>query len=285
MRVLITGSNSALGSALQRLAPSWADINAIDVEDCDLTDLPMWRARLTVEAPDLIINTAAYSDIDSAENNRDMVRAVNVDAVATMVEALGDTGGKMVQLSTALVFDGKMARAYLPDDERNSFSVFGRTKAESEDALRSQDLLIRTAWVYGAGDENWVMAMISQMEKPGELTAVADQFGAPTWASGLARTIWGLVERNASGIYHHCDAGSASPHEFAVALAEDALELGLITRMPMIKPISAADDLALAQRPDFSVLDCHSTRSALGDEAVPWRANLRLMLQEEARLG
>lgn len=285
MRVLITGSNGALGSALVRLAPTWADINAIDVEDCDLTDLPTLRARLTVEAPDLIINAAAYSDLDSAEINVDLARAINVHAVTTMVEALADTGGKMVQVSTALVFDGKMARPYLPGDDRNPLSVFGRTKAESEDEVRPQDLLIRTACVYGVGDENWVMAMIRQMYDLGEVTAVADQFGAPTWASGLARTIWVLVERNASGIYHHCDAGAASPHEFAAALAEDALEVGLIPRMPVVKPISAADYLTLARRPDFSVLDCRATRSALGDESVQWRANLRSMLQETARLG
>lgn len=285
MRVLITGANGQLGSALQRLAPIWADVNAIDIEDCDLTDLSMLRARLTVEAPDLIINAAAYSDIDSAESAVELARTINVDAVITMVEALAATGGTMVQVSTALVFDGTMARAYLPSDERNPLSVFGRTKAESEDALRSQDLLVRTAWVYAADDTNWTMAMIRQMDQRGELSAVADQFGAPTWASGLAQTIWGLVERNASGIYHHCDAGAASPHEFAVALAEDALELGLIARMPVVKPIPAADDLTLARRPDFSVLDCHATRSLLGDEAVQWRANLRSMLQEETGLG
>ncbi len=285
MRVLITGANGQLGSALQRLAPIWADANAIDIEDCDLTDLSMLRARLTVEAPDLIINAAAYSHIDSAESAVELAQAINVDAVTTMVEALADTGGTMVQVSTALVFDGTMARAYLPGDERNPLSVFGRTKAESEDALRSQDLLVRTAWVYGAGDTNWAMAMTRQMDHRGELSAVADQFGSPTWASGLARTIWGLVERSASGIYHHCDAGAASPHEFAVALAEDALELGLIARRPVIKPISAADDLTSARRPDFSVLDCHATRSVLGDEAVQWRANLRCMLQEETRPG
>lgn len=131
MRVLITGANGQLGRALQKFAPVWADINAIDIEDCDLADLSMLRARLTVEAPDLIINAAAYSDIDSAESDVELCRAINVDAVTTMVEALADTGGKMVQVSSVLVFDGRRPVPYLPSDERNPLSTFGRAKAVS----------------------------------------------------------------------------------------------------------------------------------------------------------
>lgn len=285
MRVLITGANGQLGRALQKFAPVWADINAIDIEDCDLADLSMLRARLTVEAPDLIINAAAYSDIDSAESDVELCRAINVDAVTTMVEALADTGGKMVQVSSVLVFDGRRPVPYLPSDERNPLSTFGRAKAESENRLRPGDLLVRTAWVYESGGDNFVRTMLSKMSELDEVTAVFDQVRAPTWASGLAHTIWGLVERKACGIYHHCDAGAVSPYEFAVAIAEEAVQLGLIARMPVIKPISSADCPTLAQRPAFSILDCHDTRSALGDEGVHWRVNLRLMLEEEVRLA
>jgi len=285
MRVLITGANGQLGGALQRLAPSWAEINAIDVDDCDLTDLPMLRARLVVEAPDLIINAAAYTAVDKAENDEDLARAINAEAVAVMVEAMAETGGKMVHISTDFVFDGTSQRAYRPDDARNPLSAYGRTKAAGEDCLRPQDLLVRTAWVYEAGGANFVRTMVRLMKERDEVRVVADQVGAPTWATGLARTTWALVEKGASGTFHHCDDGVTTWHEFAVAIAEEAHALGLIPRMPVIHAITSAEYPTPARRPAFSLLDCSATRALLGDTPVPWRENLRVMLKEEAKLG
>ena len=285
MRVLITGANGQLGGALQRLAPAWAEINAIDVEDVDLTDSGMLTARLVVEAPDLIINAAAYTAVDKAEGDEALARAINAQAVATMVEAMAGTGGKVVHVSTDYVFDGTSSAPYAPDAPRNPQSAYGRTKAEGEDQLRPEDLLVRTAWVYEASGANFVRTMIRLMKEREELGVVADQIGSPTWATGLARTIWGLVEREASGTFHHSDAGVASWYDFAVAIAEEAHDLGLLARIPLIRPITTADYPTPAQRPAFSLLDCRATRAALGEEAVHWRTNLRLMLKEEAKLG
>lgn len=285
MRVLITGANGQLGGALERLAPAWADINAIDVDDCDLTDVPMLRARLVVEAPDVIINAAAYTAVDKAESDEDLARAINSAAVAAMVEAMAETGGKVVHVSTDFVFDGTATQPYSPDAERNPLSAYGRTKAEGEDHLRAQDLLVRTAWVYEAGGANFVRTMIRLMNARDELSVVADQTGAPTWATGLARTIWALVEKGASGTFHHCDDGVATWHEFALAIAEEAHALGLITRIPAIRAITAAEYPTPARRPAYSLLDCSATRAFLGDAPMPWRDNLHLMLTEEAKLG
>jgi dTDP-4-dehydrorhamnose reductase len=285
MRVLITGANGQLGGALQRLAPSWAEINAIDVDDCDLTDVPMLRARLTVEAPDVIINAAAYTAVDKAEGDEDLARAINADAVAAMVAVMAETGGRVVHVSTDFVFDGTSQRAYRPDDVRNPLSAYGRTKAEGEDKLRPEDLLVRTAWVYEAGGANFVRTMIRLMKEREELGIVADQVGAPTWATGLARTIWGLVEKQATGTFHHCDDGVTTWHEFAVAIAEEAHALGLIPRIPAIHAITTAEYPTPARRPAFSLLDCSATRAFLGDAPVAWRDNLCLMLKEEAKLG
>jgi dTDP-4-dehydrorhamnose reductase len=285
MRVLITGANGQLGGALQRLAPAWAEINAIDVDDCDLTDVPMLRARLTVEAPDLILNAAAYTAVDKAEGDENLARAINSEAVAAMVEAMAETGGKVVHVSTDYVFDGTASSPYVPDAPRNPQSAYGRTKAEGEDHLRPEDVLVRTAWVYEAGGANFVRTMIRLMKERDELGVVSDQIGAPTWATGLARTIWGLVEKQATGTFHHSDAGVASWYDFAVAIGEEALARGLIARMPRIRPITTADYPTPANRPAFSLLDCRATREALGEEPVHWRTNLRLMLDEEVKLG
>ncbi|WP_379923386.1 dTDP-4-dehydrorhamnose reductase [Erythrobacter sp. R86502] len=285
MRVLITGANGQLGGALQRLAPEWAEISAIDVDDCDLTDSGMLTARLVVEAPDIIINAAAYTAVDKAEADEERARAINAGAVATMVAAMADTGGKVVHVSTDFVFDGTSSAAYDPSATRNPLSAYGRTKAEGEDQLRSEDLLVRTAWVYEAGGANFVRTMIRLMKERDELGVVADQIGSPTWASGLARTIWGLAENKATGTFHHSDAGVASWYDFAVAIAEEAQALGLLTRIPVLRPLTTADYPTPAKRPAFSLLDCRATRAALGEDAVHWRTNLRLMLKEEAKLG
>lgn len=285
MRVLITGANGQLGGALQRTAPGWADISAIDVDDCDLTDVPMLTARLVVEAPDLILNAAAYTAVDKAESDEDTARAINAGAVAAMVAAMAGTGGKVVHVSTDYVFDGTASAPYAPDAQRNPQSAYGRTKAEGEDCLRAADLLVRTAWVYEAGGANFVRTMIRLMKERDELRVVADQTGAPTWATGLARTLWALVEKGASGTFHHCDDGVATWHDFAVAIAEEAHALGLIPRIPVIHPITTAEYPTPARRPAFSLLDCSATRALIGDAPVPWRENLRLMLKEEAKLG
>jgi dTDP-4-dehydrorhamnose reductase len=285
MRVLITGANGQLGGALQRLAPAWAQISAIGAEDCDLADIPMLRARLVVEAPELIINAAAYTAVDRAESEEQLARAINADAVAAMVEAVAGTGGRLVHVSTDYVFDGTSSTPYPPEAPRNPQSAYGRTKAEGEDHLRPEDLLVRTAWVYEAGGANFVRTMIRLMNEREELGVVADQTGAPTWATGLAQTIWALVERGATGTFHHCDDGVASWHDFAVAIAEDAHALGLIARIPVIHAITTDEYPTPARRPAFSLLDCSKTRAALGDQPVPWRENLRLMLKEEAKLG
>lgn len=285
MKVLITGAKGQLGGALQRVAPAGAAITAIDVAECDLTNAAMLRDLLQAEAPDLILNAAAYTAVDKAESDEVTAQAINADAVRVMAEAMERTGGRLVHVSTDYVFDGTACAAYAPDAARNPQSAYGRTKAAGEDHIRPTDILVRTAWVYEAGGANFVRTMIRLMKEREELGVVADQIGSPTWATGLARTIWGLVEMNASGIFHHSDAGVASWYDFAVAIAEEALALGLLVRIPKIRPITTADYPTPAKRPAFSLLDCHATRAALGEEPVHWRTNLRLMLKEEAQLG
>ncbi len=285
MKVLITGANGQLGGALQRTAPAHADLNAIDVDDVDFTEDAMLRARLVVEAPDVLINAAAYTAVDKAESDEETARAINADAVAIMAEEMEAQGGKLVHVSTDFVFDGTSPRAYRPGDARNPISVYGRTKAEGEDHLRDTDLLVRTAWVYEAGGANFVRTMIRLMNERDELGVVSDQVGSPTWATGLAKTIWGLIERQASGTFHHSDDGEISWYDFAVAIAEEGHELGLIAKVPTIRPITTADYPTLARRPAFSLLDCSATRELLGDQPVHWRTNLRAMLKEEASLG
>jgi dTDP-4-dehydrorhamnose reductase len=158
-------------------------------------------------------------------------------------------------------------------------------KAAGEDAAGPDALIVRTAWVYTAGGANFVRTMLRLMATRDSLGVVADQIGSPTWAPSLAATIWGLIDRRATGIFHHCDAGTASWYDFAVAIQEEALALGLLDRAVPIRPIATADYPTPARRPAFSLLDCSATRALLDDGHTHWRTNLRAMLKEEQALG
>ena len=147
MKVLITGANGQLGGALQRTAPVHVDLNAIDVDDVDFAEDAMLRARLVVEAPDVLINAAAYTAVDRAEDDEETARKINTDAVAVMADEMAAQGGKLVHVSTDFVFDGTATTPYKPSDPRSPISAYGRTKAAGEDHVGDNDLLVRTAWV------------------------------------------------------------------------------------------------------------------------------------------
>ena len=285
MRVLITGGSGQLGAALQDTAPPDYAIEAIDRSDLDLTDEVAVQEWILADRPDLVINAAAYSAVDKAETDERLARKVNADAVWAMSLALASTGGKLVQMSTDFVFDGCSFTAYRPADRPNPLSVYGRTKAEGEVAAGSKALIVRTSWLYSAGHPNFVRTMLDLMRSREELGIVADQVGAPTWAPGLARAIWGLVREGAHGIWHHSDAGIASWYDFAVAIQKEAIALGMINRCIPITPIASADYPTAARRPAFSLLDCRETRALLDDDYTHWRENLRIMLEEEKALG
>jgi dTDP-4-dehydrorhamnose reductase len=285
MKVLITGAGGQLGRALQASAPPHAVVTAIDLAELDLTDASAIRARLLEDRPDLVINAAAYTAVDKAESEEAIARAINAQAVDAMVSALQETGGKLAHVSTDFVFDGQSASPYQPSDARAPLSVYGATKAGGEDALRPEDLLVRTSWVYTAGGANFVRTMLRLMGEKDALRVVSDQIGSPTWAPGLAQVLWGLIERNASGTFHHSDAGVASWYDFAVAIQEEALAAGLLDRAIPIEPIPTTAYPTPARRPAFSLLDCSATRELLGDGHTHWRTNLRLMLKEEKALG
>lgn len=285
MRVLITGADGQLGSALRRTAPTHADVNAIDIEDVDFTEAGMLRARLVVEAPQIIINAAACKAADDGVIDEEVVREVNADAVAVLVEAVAETGGKLVHVSCDCVFDGTVGRRHLPGDGPSPQSIYGRTKAQGEGHLRPEDLLVRTSSLYEAGGDNFVRSMIKLMRENDELGVAADAFASPTWATSLARTIWALLDRGANGTFHHTDADEVSHYDFAVAIAEEALALGLIEQMPSINTSTSADNQVGGGRPASALLDCSATRALLGDHLIDWRANLRLMLKEEKALG
>lgn len=285
MKALITGVNGQLGKALLATRPERWTCVALDRRALDLTDADAIARVVATEQPDLVLNAAAYTAVDRAECEPDLAHAINAGAPGAFAKALSGSGKRLVQVSTDFVFDGSSGRGYQPGDVRNPQSVYGASKAAGEDAAGAQAIVVRTSWVYAAGGANFVRTMLRLMRERDELRVVADQIGSPSWATGLAQTLWGLAEKDQPGVYHHRDAGVASWYDFAVAIAEEAEALGLLARTPAIIPIATADYPTPAKRPSFSVLDVSATRALLGDTQVHWRTNLKTMLKEEKALG
>lgn len=285
MRALITGASGQLGQALVASTPAGWECVALHRAECDLASEASIRAAVAQHRPDLVFNAAAYTAVDRAEVEETLATAINGAAVGILRDALETYGGQLVHVSTDFVFDGNSAAAYEPGATRQPLSAYGRSKAAGEVGAGPDALVVRTSWVYGAGGTNFVRTMLHLMRERDEVRIVADQIGAPTWAQGLAETLWALSIKGAQGIFHHRDAGVASWYDFALAVQEEAVAIGLLERQVPVIPISTTDYPTPARRPAFSLLNDVATRAVLGDRPPHWRVNLRRMLEEEKSLG
>jgi dTDP-4-dehydrorhamnose reductase len=285
VKALVTGAGGQVGEALKANAPPGWSIAGLSHAQLDIADREAVLRVVEREAPRILFNAAAWNAVDRAEEDERQAFAVNAEGVAHLAEAARDVGARLVHISSDYVFDGKASTAYAPDAPRHPLSAYGRSKAAGEDAAGEEALVVRTSWVHAAGHANFVTTMLRLMRERDELVVVADQIGAPTWATGLARVLWALALEGARGIWHHRDAGQASRHEFAVAIGEDAEALGLIPKQIPIHPVTTVEFGAKASRPAFSLLDDAATRALLGDSVALWRENLREMLREERARG
>ena len=287
-RALITGAGGQVGLELQATAPSGWVVAACTSDQLDVTQADAVRAAITAFRPTVVIHAAAYTAVDAAEANADRARAVNADGTAHVAEAARAVGARLLHLSTDFVFDGTQGRPYAPGDEPRPLGVYGHTKLEGERAaariLDRQALVVRTAWVYSRHRRNFVLTMLRLMAERSEVGVVADQVGTPTWAGSLAEALWAAAGRtDLSGVVHWTDAGVASWYDFAVAIQEEALAAGLLSRAVTVRPLRTEEFPSRARRPPFSVLEKGGSWEALGRTPPHWRVNLRRMLQALAR--
>lgn len=283
MKILVLGAAGQVGRAVVAARPKAHQCVALDRTDLDITDSQAVSAALQQHRIDWVFNCAAYTAVDLAESEPGKARAINADAVAGIVEAARRSGARLLHLSTDFVFDGRSSEAYAPEAATHPLSVYGSTKLDGERHVLGlpQGIVLRTSWVYAAYGRNFVLTMLKLMRERNEVRVVSDQRGSPTWTGGLAQAIWAMADKDVrGGIYHWCDQGVISWHQFAVAIHDEAIALGLLTRRIPIWPITTADFPTRAVRPAFSSLDTRSTCKALGVNAVEWRAQLRLMLRE-----
>lgn len=285
MKVLITGANGQLGRALAAVATSRYQLLLADRARLDLADPDSIESFMRTENPDVVINAAAYTAVDKAESDSALAQRVNAVAPGVVSESAKAIGAFMVHISTDFVFDGKSSVPYRPTDPTAPLSVYGLTKRDGETAVtkvlpKTSYLIMRTAWVYSESGNNFVKTMLRLMRERESVGVVGDQIGTPTWARSLAGAIWLAIEKRLSGVHHWTDAGTASWYDFAVAIQEEAMALGMVAREVEVRQIATADYLTPARRPAFSVLDKTATWSALGHQPPHWRQQLRLMLRE-----
>jgi dTDP-4-dehydrorhamnose reductase len=284
MRILVLGGGGQIARAVAAAAPNQHEMVIKTRAQLGIADAKSLARALEETRAEWIINGAAYTAVDLAEDQPQQATTVNDTAVGVIAKAAAHAGCRLLHLSTDFVFDGQSCRAYRASDPTNPLSVYGTSKLGGERQVlqhQAAGIVLRTAWVYAAQGKNFVLTMLRLMREKPEIRVVADQIGAPTWAGSAAAAIWGLIEREApGGIYHWTDLGVASWYDFAVAIQEEALSRGLLSRPIPIVPIRTAEYPTRARRPAFSVLDTESTRSITGLSGRHWRENLRRMLDE-----
>lgn len=285
MKTIVTGCNGQLGQALAKSVPAWVEFVGLGLADLDITYADDVLGLFRKEQPACVINCAAYTAVDQAENDADAAIAVNVEGTRNIAVAARDIGARLIHVSTDFVFGGEATEPYAPDSAAEPLSVYGRSKYEGELAvlqtLPDKAVIVRTSWLYSKTGGNFVKTMLRLMREQEEIGVVADQRGTPTWAGSLAAAIWAIAGKpELSGILHWTDDGDCSWFEFAMAIQEIALEFGLLSNAIPIHSIKSEDYPTAAARPVYSVLDCSGSRSAIGLRPDHWSANLRRMLEE-----
>jgi dTDP-4-dehydrorhamnose reductase len=288
-RILITGINGQLGQELQQTLAEY-DVIGVGRETLDLTQPDKISQMMDEVRPELVINAAAYTAVDKAESEPEITKATNAIAPGILAKEAQKMGVPLIHISTDYVFDGSQSRPYLDTDTTNPLGVYGQSKLAGEQAIRENcnlHIILRTAWVYGVGGKgNFVKTMLKLGAEREEIRVVADQVGSPTWTGDLASAIAQLLPQlspEIAGTYHYTNSGVASWYDFAVAIFEEAKQLGFPLKVQRIIPITTADYPTPARRPAYSVLYCGKIAAVLGTHPPHWRQALRQMLAEYRR--
>ena len=280
MNILVTGSNGQLGSEIKDVSASYKsfrfffmDLPALDI--CNSSQLDLFIAKNKIHT---VINCAAYTAVDAAEENAVIAEQINGAGVLNLVHALTKVNGKLIHISTDYVFDGNGFLPYQESDKTNPMGVYGKTKRNGELAVINGDIdgiVIRTSWLYSAYGTNFVKTMRRLGKERNELNVIYDQLGTPTNASDLAKTCLDILAYsketniNAKGnVYHYSNEGVASWYDFAKSI----MELGKIDCE--VIPIETKDYLTEAKRPHFSVLNKAKIKNDFEIEIPYWRASL-----------
>lgn len=296
MKVLLTGKHGQLGQALQASCPADIELIAWGRKELDLSDADACQQAVQTLKPDWVLNAGAYTAVDRAESEPELAWKVNEGAPKAFSEALANSGGRLLQVSTDFVFNGRQGSPYRPEQSRDPMGVYGSTKAAGEEAVEQvlggsdRFVILRTSWVIGPVGTNFARTMLRLHRERGargqSLGVVADQVGCPTSTRTLAKACWRVVETSFNPnktilppVLHWSDAGVASWYDVAVAVGELAVDLGLLEEIALVNPITTAEYPVPAKRPSYSLLDCSETRRKLDLPPTHWRQALRQLME------
>jgi dTDP-4-dehydrorhamnose reductase len=278
VRTIVTGAAGQLGVELVMTAPANFDVVGLSHRECDITDPAQVDAAVAAHRPDLVINAAAYTAVDEAELRPALAYAVNATGAGNVARATHAAGARLIHISTDYVFDGASREPYRTDVAPNPINAYGMSKLGGENEVRagcSNFLIIRSSWLYASHGKNFLRTVLSALQAARPLRVINDVIGVPTSARSLALTVWNCAGRSeVGGIHHWVDDGTASWFDFAVAIQEVALDLGLVAQPVPIAPVTSKEYNAGAHRPPYSVLDAQALISAIHQQPRPWRTRL-----------
>ena len=281
MRVLITGSNGQLGSEIKALATNYKELDFVfkDLPELDICNFEALQAFIIENNINAVINCAAYTAVDKAEEDAEIAEEVNSKGVLNLVNALQTVNGKLIHISTDYVFDGNNFLPYKESDPVSPIGVYGETKRTGELAVINSDIdsiVIRTSWLYSSYGNNFVKTMLRLGNEKENLGVIFDQVGTPTYARDLAKTCLEILTAvnsakisNNGNLYHYSNEGVASWYDFAIAI----MELGNVNCKE--NPIQTKDYPTLAKRPQYSVLNKSKIKTDFKIEIPYWRDSLK----------
>ncbi len=276
MRLLVLGHNGMLGSDVMKLYDGH-DLLGLSVEDVDITDFTDIQEKFTKIAPDVVINCAAYTDVDGCETNTGVAFAVNGDGVRNIARLCGAGGARLIHISTDYVFPGNKQSPYKEDDETAPISAYGRSKLAGEEHIKElidDYAILRTQWLFGKNGKNFVTTMLRLAGERDKLTVVDDQVGSPTYTKDLAVAIKAVIDSGSKGIYHVSNSGNTSWYGFALKIFEYA-------NIDVQVDAMTSDQLTrAAKRPMYSVFDLSKLKQDTGMEMPVWEDALKRYLNE-----
>ena len=288
--IWVVGNRGMLGAELAALLGEQGIPFVGSGREADIADPEKLAAFAAGRKIDWIVNCAAYTAVDPAEDEPEAARKANALGAAGVAETAERLGASLIHLSTDYVFGGGSKRAYTETDLPEPLGVYGRTKAEGEAAVRNaccRHFIVRTSWLYGRRGNNFVLTLLRLLRERDRIGMVADQRGSPTWSRDLAEFLLRIIlgKSGAYGTYHYAGGGETSRYDFAVRIRDEAFSLGLLERRAEIEPLRTEEYPTRAKRPVSSVLSTEKTKTAFGVSIPPWEESLRSFLRELKERG
>jgi dTDP-4-dehydrorhamnose reductase len=278
MKILLLGHKGMLGSDLFLNLAGKHEITGLDKDEIDIASWSECKKAIKEDAPDIVINAAAYTDVDGCEKAKDECFTVNAEAVKNIAEACREKNIRIIHFSTDYVFDGNNNEPYKEDCLCNPINVYGASKLAGEHYLQKLSdnyIIIRTEWLYGKNGKNFVRTILEKAQTINKLEVVDDQIGSPTYTKDLASAVSLLIERNITGIFHITNRGSCSWFQFTEKILQEAGIKGV-----QVLPIKSGSLRRPAKRPHYSVLSMQKFIQATGKIMQPWQLALQDYLKK-----